>query len=57
MLITYATDKFPDQYIPTIFDVTYMFFRLINIEHTSLNIMLDGIPINLGLWDTASNYI
>ncbi|KAM3140900.1 hypothetical protein pb186bvf_006911 [Paramecium bursaria] len=40
-LITYSTGKFPEQYIPTIFD-TY-----------SLKMVVDAQEVNVGLWDTA----
>lgn len=41
MLISYATNTFPDKYVPTIFE-TY-----------TARVMADGKEIALGLWDTA----
>jgi Ras-related C3 botulinum toxin substrate 1 len=41
LLLTYANNQYPVEYVPTVF------------ENYSANVMVDGRTINLGLWDTA----
>ena len=41
MLVSYATNQFPTEYVQTVFD------------NLTTQVVVDGTAINLSLWDTA----
>lgn len=44
LLISYTTNKFPSEYVPTVFD------------NYAVTVMIGGEPYTLGLFDTAGMY-
>lgn len=45
LLISYTTNKFPSEYVPTVFD------------NYAVTVMIGGEPYTLGLFDTAGKYV
>lgn len=45
LLISYTTNKFPSEYVPTVFD------------NYAVTVMIGGDPYTLGLFDTAGKFI
>ncbi|XP_018591269.1 rho-related GTP-binding protein RhoH [Scleropages formosus] len=43
LLVRFTSETFPDSYKPTVY------------ENTGVEVFMDGVPISLGLWDTAGN--
>lgn len=68
MLISYTTNSFPGEYVPTVFGTPSLWFCLFGcdslrsninpyVDNYTANAIVDGHPINLGLWDTAGSFV
>ena len=66
MLISYTTNAFPGEYVPTVYVSfrapcskartrwqSYLMTDGNSFDNYSASVMVDGNPISLGLWDTA----
>lgn len=55
MLISYSTDSFPTEYVPTSNFFLYLAHSLV-FDNYSVDVNVDGKTVKLELWDTAGNY-
>jgi Ras-related C3 botulinum toxin substrate 1 len=53
LLISYTSNAFPTEYIPTVFDKYVLLLRETHRASYSALVVVDGKNVNLGLWDTA----
>ena len=57
LLISYTTNKFPSEYVPTgrILDFFFSDFKTVSLvfDNYAVTVMIGGEPYTLGLFDTA----
>lgn len=64
LLISFTTDYFPGDYVPTVSVerkqnnrnlpfISFYFFSSNRFDNYTSNIVVDNVPVSLGLWDTA----
>ena len=57
MMLTYITNEFPQEYVPTVSITYYSVPGVTNLsqvfDNYSTSVTLDESPLTLGLWDTA----
>jgi Ras-related C3 botulinum toxin substrate 1 len=66
LLISYTTNAFPGEYIPTVYGTCLLsmktappssqpssYWHPFSFDNYPASVMVDGKPISLGLWDTA----
>lgn len=55
MLVSYCTDHFPEEYVPTSNCFLYLVFILV-FDNYTVDLNAGGETVKLELWDTAGNY-
>ena len=57
MMLTYITNEFPQEYVPTVSIMSYSVPGVINLsqvfDNYTTSVTLAESPVILGLWDTA----
>jgi small GTP-binding protein len=55
MLMSFTSNTFPEEYVPTVYvQSMFLFFLLsFSFDNYTSNIVVDNVKVSLGLWDTA----
>lgn len=62
MLMSFTSNTFPEEYVPTVYVLFSFFFQNVSIlfscfmfsfDNYTSNIVVDNVKVSLGLWDTA----